>query len=144
MNTRTNEVKECPACGCQWDVDVRLCPDCGTTGLVRERETVSGWVPAVGHWKGMAGHNARMGENTPAPAVGVPFSLPPKNPTNRPEDVVRVVDYYAEQAGVEPTNADYARYGYWEAVGRQSDARVMAGWCPVGLENSPTFERVGA
>jgi hypothetical protein len=62
------------------------------------------------------------------------FYLPPPSADARPEDVVRVVSYYAKQAGVEPTNADYARAGYWAAVGRQSDAAVMRGGCPVGQE----------
>lgn len=60
------------------------------------------------------------------------FYLPQPDPTARPEDVVRVVAYYAARAGAEPTNADYARGGYWAAVGRTSDARVMAGHSPVG------------
>lgn len=50
------------------------------------------------------------------------FYIPKPSDTDRPEDVVRVVAYYAEQAGVEPTDADYARGGYWAALGRFQDA----------------------
>jgi hypothetical protein len=63
------------------------------------------------------------------------FYLPPPNLTNRPEDVVNRVAYFAQQAGVvEPTRADYARAGYWAAVGRTNDARVLNGMCPIGME----------
>lgn len=58
------------------------------------------------------------------------FFVPAPNAHARPEDVVAVVTHYARQAGVEPTNADFARGGYWAAIGRQNDGMIAAGWAP--------------
>lgn len=70
----------------------------------------------------------------------VPFYLPPPSKDARPEDVANVVAYYAKQAGVaEPTNADYARAGYWSAIGRDNDRRIAQGGCIRGNEADRTW-----
>lgn len=62
------------------------------------------------------------------------FYLPPPSVSQRPEDVANMVAHYAKEAGVEATDADYARAGYWAAVGRADDAAVTRGGCPRGQE----------
>jgi hypothetical protein len=36
-----NEVKKCPACGCQWDVDPSRCPECNSLGMVTPKQGAS-------------------------------------------------------------------------------------------------------
>lgn len=68
-----------------------------------------------------------------------PFYLPPPSNDARPEDVANTVAYYAKQAGVTPNHADYARAGYWSAIGRDNDYRIARGGCIRGNEGDKTW-----